>query len=138
MKTNIESIANVIAAAIWADGVYDESEKVTVEEIADALELNEVKFKTAVDSQVAVLKNMTENQVNAALLDAAEAVDDEEIGVVFESALQILISDNELTHAEINNMLVIADALGIEAEDAILMLVDLVKEEPELEVNMEE
>lgn len=138
MKTNIESIANVIAAAIWADGVYDESEKVTVEEIADALELNEVKFKTAVDSQVAVLENMTENQVNAALLDAAEAVDDEEIGVVFESALQILISDNELTHAEINNMLVIADALGIEAEDAILMLVDLVKEEPELEVNMEE
>lgn len=138
MKTNIESIANVIAAAIWADGVYDESEKVTVEEIADALELDEVKFKTAVDSQVAVLENMTENQVNAALLDAAEAVDDEEIGVVFESALQILISDNELTHAEINNMLVIADALGIEAEDAILMLVDLVKEEPELEVNMEE
>lgn len=138
MKTNIESIANVIAAAIWADGVYDESEKVTVEEIADALELDEVKFKTAVDSQVAVLENMTENQVNAALLDAAEAVDDEEIGIVFESALQILISDNELTHAEINNMLVIADALGIEAEDAILMLVDLVKEEPELEVNMEE
>lgn len=138
MKTNIESIANVIVAAIWADGVYDESEKVTVEEIADALELDEVKFKTAVDSQVAVLENMTENQVNAALLDAAEAVDDEEIGVVFESALQILISDNELTHAEINNMLVIADALGIEAEDAILMLVDLVKEEPELEVNMEE
>ena len=72
------------------------------------------------------------------MLDAAEAVGDEEIGVVFESALQILISDNELTHAEINNMLVIADALGIEAEDAILMLVDLVKEEPELEVNMEE
>lgn len=137
MKTKLENIANVIASAIWADGVYEETEKITVEEIADALELDEAKFITAVDNQVAALEKMTENQVNAALLDAAEGIDDQEIGIVFEAALQILIADNELTHAEISNMLVIADALGIATEDAILMLADLVKEEPELEVNME-
>lgn len=137
MKTKLENIANVIASAVWADGVYEETEKITVEEIADALELDEAKFITAVDNQVAALEKMTENQVNAALLDAAEGIDDQEIGIVFEAALQILIADNELTHAEISNMLVIADALGIAEEDAILMLADLVKEEPELEVNME-
>lgn len=137
MKTKIENIANVIASAIWADGVYDEAEKVAVEEIADALELDEKKFQAAVDSQVAALEKMTDNQVNAALLDAAEGVDDEEIGIIFEAALQMLIADNELTHAEISNMLVIAEALGIETEDAILMLADLVKEEDELEINME-
>ncbi len=137
MKTKIENIANVIASAIWADGVYDEAEKVAVEEIAEALELDEKKFQAAVDSQVAALEKMTDNQVNAALLDAAEGVDDEEIGIIFEAALQMLIADNELTHAEISNMLVIAEALGIETEDAILMLADLVKEEDELEINME-
>ena len=55
MKTRIEDIATIIAAAIWADNVYDEAEKITVEEIADALDLNEAAFKKAVDAQVKAL-----------------------------------------------------------------------------------
>lgn len=137
MKTKIENFANIIASAIWADGVYDESEKVTVEEIAEAFELDEEAFKNAVNKQVKALEKMSDNQVNAALLDAADGVEDDEIGEVFEAALQMLIADNELTHSEISNMLVIAEALGISHEDAILMLADLVKEEPELEIDME-
>jgi len=138
MKTSIENIAAVIAAAIWADGVYDPAEKITVEEIADALELDEKAFKAAVDKQVKALEKMSENQANAALKDAAEAVDDEEIGIVFEAAMQMLLADSELSRAEVSNLLVIAEALGIEEEDAILMLADMVKTEPELTINMED
>ena len=136
MKTNIENIATIIAAAIWADGEYDEAEKVTVEEIADALELDLSAFKSAIDKQIKALDKMSANQTNAALQDAAEAVDDEEIGIVFEAALQMLLADSELSRSEVSNMLVIADALGIEHEDAILMLADLVKEESDLSINM--
>lgn len=135
MKTNIENIATIIAAAIWADGEYDEAEKVTVEEIADALELDLSAFKSAIDKQIKALDKMSANQTNAALQDAAEAVDDEEIGIVFEAALQMLLADSELSRSEVSNMLVIADALGIEHEDAILMLADLVKEESDLSIN---
>ena len=138
MKTRIENIAAVIAAAIWADGVYDPAEKITVEEIAEALDLDEKAFKAAVDKQVKALEKMSENQANAALKDAAEAVDDEEIGIVFEAAMQMLLADSELSRAEVSNLLVIAEALGIEEEDAILMLADMVKTEPELTINMED
>ena len=138
MKTSIENIAAVVATAIWADGVYDPAEKITVEEIAEALELDEKAFKAAVDKQVKALEKMSENQANAALKDAAEAVDDEEIGIVFEAAMQMLLADSELSRAEVSNLLVIAEALGIEEEDAILMLADMVKTEPELTINMED
>lgn len=138
MKTSIENIAAVIAAAIWADGVYDPAEEITVEEIAEALELDEKAFKAAVDKQVKALEKMSDNQANAALKDAAEAVDDEEIGIVFEAAMQMLLADSELSRAEVSNLLVIAEALGIEEEDAILMLADMVKTEPELTINMED
>ena len=138
MKTSIENIAAVIAAAIWADGVYDPAEVVTVEEIADALELDEKAFKAAVDKQVKVLEKMTANQADAALHDAAEAVDDEEIGIIFEAAMQMLLADSELSRAEVSNLLVIAEALGIEDEDAILMLADMVKTEQDLTIIMED
>ena len=138
MKTKLEHIATIIAAAIWADGVYDEAEKITVDEIADALELDGDKFKEAVEKIVKGLEGLSDNMTNAALLDAAEAVADDEIGIVFEAAMQILLSDGELSRAEVSNLLVIANALGIETEDAILLLADMVKSEPELTINLED
>ena len=136
MKTRIEDIATIIAAAISADNFYDEAEKITVEEIADALELNEAAFKKAVDAQVKALSKMSDNHANAALMDAAEAVDDEEIGIVYEAAMQMLLADGELSASEVSNLLVVANALGIEEEMAILLLSDMVKTEPELEINL--
>lgn len=138
MKTKLEHIATIIAAAIWADGVYDPAEEITVEEIADALELDEAKFKEAVEKIVKGLKGLSDNMTNAALLDAAEAVADDEIGIVFEAAMQMLLADGELSRAEVSNLLVIANALGIETEDAILLLADMVKSEPELAINLED
>ena len=138
MKTKLEHIATIIAAAVWADGHYDPAEAVTVDEIAEALELDQAKFKEAVERIVKGMEELSDNMTNAALLDAAEAVDDEEIGIVFEAAMQMLLADGELNRGEISNLLVIADALGIEEEDAILLLADMVKEEKELTINLED
>ena len=124
MKTRIEDIATIIASAIWADNVYDEAEKIT----------DEKAFKKAVDAQVKALEKMTDNHANAALMDAAEAVDDEEIGIVYEAAMQMLLADGELTASEVSNLLVMANALGIEEEMAILLLADMVKTEPEMNI----
>ena len=134
MNTPIEKLTTIIASAIWADGVYDEAEAVTVEEIAEALELDEASFKAAIDTEIATLQTLSDEEVDNRLFAAAQAVEDEEIGIVFQSAMQIIISDNELCRPEVNNLLVLADALGIEDEDAVLMIADLVKDEPELEV----
>ena len=134
MKTDLLKIAQVIASAIWADGEYDEAEKLAVNEIADALELDVTQFNEAVNSEIESIKNLTEEELSQYILDAAEGVDEEELELVFEAVLQMIISDNVLSTSEISIALAIADALSIEQEVAVLLLADLVKSEPELEI----
>lgn len=134
MKTDLLKIAQVIASAIWADGEYDEAEKLAVNEIADALELDAAQFNEAVNSEIESIKNLTEEELSQYILDAAEGVDEEELELVFEAVLQMIISDNVLSTSEISIALAIADALSIEQEVAVLLLADLVKSEPELEI----
>lgn len=135
MKTDIKNIAAFVAAAIWADEVYDEAEKVAVEEIAEALELE--GFAAAVEAEIAKVGGMDGQAVSDYLVEAGQGVDDEELAHVFEAVMQILLSDGILSYAEANNLLVAADALGLEHEYALLMIADMIKEEPEMEVSFE-
>ena len=135
MKTDLKTIASFIATAIWADGVYDEAEKVAVSEISDALEFDEKEFEDAVSEAVEEIKDMDEDAVNEYLQNAADAVDDEEIGIVFETALEIVLADGVLSEEEVAELLAMATALGISDEMAILLLADMVKEEPELNIS---
>lgn len=138
MKTSIETIAAFISAAIWADGVYDEAEKITVEEIADALELDTDAFKAAIEDNVAKISTMDDEEVNEFLRVASDNVDDMEIGILYEAAMQIVITDNKLSYTEVSNLLMIAEVLGIEDEMAVLLLADMVKTEPELDISFDE
>ena len=52
MVTDIKTIASFIAAAIWVDNEYDETEKTVVSEIADALEFDETELFAAVDAAI--------------------------------------------------------------------------------------
>ena len=135
MITDIKTIATLLATEIWADGEYDEAEKITVSEIADACEIDEDELQANVDAAVADIAEMDEYEVNACLQRAADMVDDEEIGIVFEAAMQLAISDGELAEEEVTELLAIANALGITEEIAILLLADMVKTEPDLEIS---
>lgn len=132
MKTNIQNIAAFIAAAIWADEVYDEAEKIAVAEIEEALELE--GLDAAVVAEIEKIKGVDGQAVSNYLVEAAEGVDDEEIAHVFEAVMQIVLSDGTLSYTEAANLFVAADALGLEHEFALLMIADMIKDEPELEV----
>lgn len=138
MKTNINTIAAFISAAIWADGVYDEAEKIAVEEIADALKLDEAEFKSAIDENLAKVRSMSADEASEYLRIASDDVDDEEIGILYEAAMQIVITDNKLSYTEVDNLLFIAEVLGIEDTMAVMLLADMVKTEPELEIAFDE
>ena len=71
------------------------------------------------------------------IVDAAEAIDAEEAEMIFEVVLQLIISDNVISPSEISTAIAIAEALEIETEMAILLLLDMVKTEPELEIDFE-
>lgn len=138
MKTNIDTIAAFISAVIWADGINDDTEKNAVEEIADALELDEAAFKTAIDDNIKKFDTMNKEETKEFLRLASKQVNDEEIGILFEAAMQVAITDNKLSLSEVGNIMLIAEVLGIETDMAILMLADVVKSEPKLEISFDD
>ena len=134
MKTNIKNLATILATTIWADGEYDEAEKISVEEIAEAFELDVNELLAAVNAEVEAISAMDEEKVNEVLLQNAAEVDEDEAELVLQAVLQIATVDGVLCEEEVDNILSIASALGVNEARAVLMLADLVKEEPELEV----
>lgn len=138
MKASLEALANFVGFVVWADGEYDEAEKEAVMEIAETFNLNQTKFSMAIDVAITRILRMGEDEINEFLLKAAAGIDDSEIGHVYEAAMQVAIADGVLSRGEVNNLLAIADALGIETDMAVLLLCDMVKSESELEVETDE
>lgn len=136
MKTNISNIVPFIAVSIWADGVYEEVEKETLSEIADALELDEQSFVKEVEEYVEKIKDASEEEVNSLLSAAGEAVTDDERFLVFEAVLEMILCDRVMTREESENLVAMAEALKIEMADALLLVADMVKSEPEMDIEL--
>ncbi len=81
------------------------------------------------------LKNLDEEKATDYAVKHAAKVNDEETGEVFQALLQMALCDNVFTYNEVHNLLALAEALDIDQDAAVLMLCDLVKSEPELEVS---
>ena len=136
MKTTDKTIAALVATAIWADGEYEEAERITTGEIAEALELPEDEFIALVEQEIEKTKDFDEDKATEYLVANADDVDDQEVAIVYEALMQIMICDNVLTVDEVNTLIVVADALGMDEASSILLLCDMVKTEPELEVEL--
>ena len=136
MNTNIKHLAAFAATAIWADGEYDEAEKIALEEIAEAFELNEDELKAEVASALQEIENMDEEAIEAYLVAHSTEVDDEEAELIYMAARQLVLVDGVLGTEEVSNLLSIASVLGMDDERAILLLADMIKEEAELCVEL--
>lgn len=138
MKTATNTLASLLAACIWADGEYAEVERITADEIADAFGIPEKDFNKYMTAAVVEVQNLTPEAATEYAVKHAAKVEPEEAGEVFQAIMQMLLCDGVLTAGEIYNLLAMAEALDIDRESAILMLCDMVKTEPELEVSFEE
>lgn len=134
MKSNIEAFARLIATTIWTDGEYDDLEKEIVEEIAEAFELDIPKFKAAVEKAVNEIAGMDDAEVNNCLKTTADEIVKEERGQVFEAVLEISLADQMLTEEETENILSISDAMGIDRAYAVMLLCDMIKDDPDIEI----
>lgn len=134
MKTDIKHLAAFAAVAIWADGEYDEAEQVALEEIAEAFEIDEATLKQEVDAAYAEIENKSEEEINDYLYAHSAEIEDDEADYIFEAMLEIVLIDGVLSSEEVSNLMSMAGALGIDDERAILMLVDMAKEETDLKV----
>lgn len=138
MNTAPNTIASLLAACIWADGEYAEVERITAEEIAEALEFPEKDFHKYMTAAMVEVQNLSPEAATTYAVKHAAKVDPEETGEVFQSLMQMMLCDGVLTAGEVYNLLAMAEALDIDRETAILMLCDMVKTEPELEVSFED
>ena len=93
MKTDIKHLAAFVATAIWADGEYDEAEKIVLEEIADAFELNEEEFIAAVEATRAEIENKSEEEIEEYLREHSVEIEEEEAEAIYLAALQIVLVD---------------------------------------------
>lgn len=137
MKTSNATIGSILAAIIWADGEYADVERAVLEEIAEALGIPGKELSMNVTAALVELQNMDTERATEFALKHAAKVDDEETGEVFQALLQMAMCDNVLTYGEVHNILALAEALDIDQDAAVLMLCDLVKTEPELEISFE-
>jgi tellurite resistance protein len=134
MKTDIKHLAAYAATAIWADGQYDAAEKIVLEEIAEAYEVDYALLTQEVEAALEEIKDKSEEEIDEYLRAHSVEVEEDEAELIYMAALQIVLVDGVLGAEEVNNLLSIASTLGMDDEMAVLLLADMVKEEPELVV----
>lgn len=134
MKTDIKHLAAYAATAIWADGEYDAAEKIVLEEIAEAYEVDYALLTQEVEAALEEIKDKSEEEIDEYLRAHSVEVEEDEAELIYLAALQIVLVDGVLGAEEVNNLLSIASTLGMDDEMAVLLLADMVKEEPELVV----
>ena len=121
MKSDINNVAAFLAVAIWADGIY------ASEEIAKLTENVEISLNE--------LEGKDEEAVQAYLIDNASALEEEDTKVLMQCAIEIVLADNVITQDEVQVLFDLADATGaVEHTDVALMLVDLIKYNPDIEI----
>lgn len=137
MQTPTITLGSILAAIIWADGEYSDVEREAVGEIAEALDIPERELSMNITAALVELKNMDEASATDYAVKHAAKVADDETGEVYQAMMQLAICDSVLTYGEVHNLLALAEALDIDNDAAVLMLCDLVKNEPELEVSFD-
>lgn len=137
MKTAANTMASILAACIWADGEYEEVERITADEIADAFGIPEKDFNKYMTAAVVEVQNLSPEAVTEYAVKHAAKVAPEEREQIFEAVLQMMLCDSVLTEDEVYNSLAIAEAMELNRDKAVLLLCDMVQSEPEIKVAVE-
>lgn len=135
MKSDIKNVAAFLAVAIWADGVYAEEEKTILAEIAEVLNVEESELTENVDEALKFLQDKDDEAVQAYIIENASALDEEDVKVLMQCAIEIVLADDVIARNEVQVLFDLADATGsVEHTDVALMLADLVKYNPDIEI----
>ena len=135
MKSDIKNVTAFLAVAIWADGVYAEEEKTILSEIAEVLNGEESELTENVDEALKVLQDKDDEAVQAYIIENASALDEEDVKVLMQCAIEIVLADDVIARDEVQVLFDLADATGsVEHTDVALMLADLVKYNPDIEI----
>lgn len=138
MTTSTITLASLLASLVWADGEYTDTEREVVAEIADALGVPFKELNMNMTAALVEMNHLDEKAATEYAVKHAQKVDEEDAGPVFQALMQLALADSVLTQGEAHNLLTLGEALDIEPSMVMLMLCDMVKTEPELEVSFDD
>jgi hypothetical protein len=130
MKTDPKVLSTFLAAAIWADGEYDEFEKELGKDLADELEIS--TLPVLLEKEIKATENMTEEALADYLEETAKKVDKGESQGILTLCLQMMCADAFLAQDEMDNFFAFAEILGIDDAIATAILDEFVDEEEDL------
>lgn len=135
MKSNMQDAVAFLATAIWSNGFYAEEEKETLKEIAEVLEVDAEELTKEIDAAVASLEDKSDEEVNEYLIEHASKIEEEDAEVLMQCAIEIVLADGVIEREEAQVLFDLADATGyLSNADVILMVADMVKYDPDIEV----
>jgi len=138
MTTPTITLASLLASAVWADGEYSDAEREVVAEIADALGVDFKELNMNMTAALVEMEHLDEKAATEYAVKHAQKVADEDAGPVFQALMQLVLADGVLTQGEAHNLITLGEALDIEPSMAMLMICDMIKTEPDLEVSFDE
>lgn len=130
MKTKSKVLASFLAAAVWADGEYDEFEQQLTEELAE--ELGVKSLEKDLNEAISSTANLSEDMLADLLEKEAKNVVPEEKEGILMLCLQMMSADAYLGADEIENFFSFADILGIDEDAAEAVLDEYIEEEEDL------
>lgn len=130
MKTKSKVLASFLAAAVWADGEYDEFEQQLTEELAEGLGVK--SLEKDLNETISSIANLSEEMLADLLEKEAKNVDPEEKEGILMLCLQMMSADAFLGSDEIENYFSFAEILGVDEDAAEAMLDEYIEEEEDL------
>ncbi len=130
MKTKSKVLASFLAAAVWADGEYDEFEQQLTEELAE--ELGVKSLEKDLNEAISSTANLSEDMLADLLEKEAKNVVPEEKEGILMLCLQMMSADAYLGNDEIENFFSFAEILGVDEDAAEAMLDEFIEEEEDL------
>ena len=130
MKTDSKIMSSFLAAAVWADGEYDEFEQEFVKDVAEELEIP--TLTATLEKEIKSTEKMDEDALADYLEAAAKKVDKNEAEGILTLCLQLMCADAFLAQDEVDNYFAFAEILGVDDESANSILDEFVAEEEDL------
>jgi len=132
-----ETVAAFSTAALLADGVYEESEKLAISSVAETLKINEKEMFDAIDVEIEKQAEMSDEDLDAYLKNIAKELNENDMIEIFQVCLVIILSDGKLCKEETAILLSFADILNIDAVYATLIIAYMVNKESDLVVEID-
>lgn len=131
-------LIRIFASLIWVDDECSVQEIDFVKKVATELNADAEVFVQSLRHELSLLQELSPAVVSSYLKDAASQVSDEYKMSFLQCAVQLVLADQLVSYAEMSVILALASAFELDAEYAMLMLAQCVRDGEHVKVEWDD